>query len=111
MGRRKASTNKTPAKKTETSMSNTISKSISSSEISPSDHPIQTSDSSLEPHPPQEVDPKSTSISYIIAPGRAITGTKRGLLQDGDPIRAKDLLDGEIGLAMGIASGFFIPKE
>lgn len=109
MGRRKASTNKTPEKKIEAET--TIAKSISSSDSSPPDPPIQTSDSSLESPPPKEVDPKSTSISYIIAPGRAITGTKRGLLQSGDPICAKDLLDGEIGLARGIASGFFIPKE
>jgi hypothetical protein len=109
MGRRKASTNKTPAKKTETHVSNTIAKSISSSEISPSDSPIQTLDSSLE-SPPQEVDPKSP-LSYIIAPGRAITGTKRGLLQEGDPVCAQDLLDGELGMDRGIASGFFIPKE
>lgn len=113
MGRRKASTNKTPAKKikAETSVSNTIAKSISTSDSSPSDPPIQTSDSSLESPPTQEVDPKSPSISYIIATGRAITGTKRGLLQSGDPVCDKDLLDGEIGLARGIASGFFIPKE
>ena len=109
MGRRKASTNKTPEKKIEAET--TIAKSISSSDSSPPDPPIQTSDPSLESPPPQEVDPKSPSISYIIAPGRALTGTKRGLLQDGDRVCAKDLLDGEDGMSRGIAAGVFIHKE
>jgi hypothetical protein len=94
MGRRKAKTENPPVK-TESVVEATT--------------PTKSNADSNDPSP--DSPSSGDGSSFVIAEGCALTGTRRGLLSEGDVVAVQDLLDGQEGLDRWIKAGFIVKKE
>lgn len=48
---------------------------------------------------------------FVLAKGCALTGTKRGLVSEGDLVTADDFIEGQLGVDKWVSRGFLVPIE